>query len=119
VREDEAVGPPLPDEVGQGAVELGLDVLLPDEGLALRVLARFPGQVEQVPAPHLAPRLLDLARAVVIEQIPHVRRSIAAVALGIRREKIQVFAERQQQASFAELLLESGGDALEALAREA
>ena len=112
MQQDEPVGPPLPREVGEHAVELALHFFLADERVAPRPFG-FPRKIEELEARQRAPRALDLRRAVVVEHVAQVARRVASVAHRIGGEELQVFLERKDAPPFFEAAFDGGGDLVE------
>jgi hypothetical protein len=100
VEQEEAVRPAFAREVREDSVDLFLDALLADEGLAPLGDVGLPRQIEETEATGGAPRPGDLVRAVVVEHVAHVPRGVATVAHGIGGEEVEVLVEREEPTTF-------------------
>src|SRR5262249_15123864 len=92
MQQDQTVRAPLLREVAEHPVDLVLDLLLADQGIALCV-ARFPREIEKLESGVLPPCALDERGPVMVENIAQVPRCVAAVANRIAREQLEVLVK--------------------------
>jgi hypothetical protein len=109
VQEDQLVRPAILHERPHHLVDGVLDVLLAEQA----ILAVRPRRVEHVEVADLAPRVLHLRAAVVVERVDDVLRRRPQLARGLGDHEVEVLGERHHPAVAREVIAHAVTEAAE------